>query len=300
MPERAVRIPRRRFLARPPGRRRAGRPGGDPRPRAGQGRRRAAQRTDRHGRHRHRRPRLLRTWAASCSEPDVRFVAGCDVRADRRAARQEDRSTPSTANRLHGSIATSASCWPAATSTPCSSPPAPTGTRCCRSMRPRPARTCIARSPARRPSWRAWRWPRRSAAPARVFQGGMQRRNLPHFEFAVELARQGKLGKLQAVHAHPGGLGTAHQRLGTGAARAAQGARSTGTCSSARRPGGRSTRACSTRASRRAAGWSAAGAWNGAPTASTCASGPTTPTTRPRSSTSRSTTARPRPATPTA
>jgi hypothetical protein len=43
---------------------------------------------------------------------------------------------------------------------------------------------------------------------ARVFQGGMQRRNLPHFEFAAELARQGKLGKLEAVHAHPGGLGT--------------------------------------------------------------------------------------------
>ncbi len=42
----------------------------------------------------------------------------------------------------------------------------------------------------------------------RVFQGGMQRRNLPHFEFAAELARQGKLGKLQAVHAHPGGLAT--------------------------------------------------------------------------------------------
>ena len=43
---------------------------------------------------------------------------------------------------------------------------------------------------------------------ARVFQGGMQRRNLPHFEFAAELARQGKLGKLETVHAHPGGLGT--------------------------------------------------------------------------------------------
>lgn len=43
---------------------------------------------------------------------------------------------------------------------------------------------------------------------ARVFQGGMQRRNLPHFAFAAELAREGKLGKLQAVHAHPGGLNT--------------------------------------------------------------------------------------------
>jgi hypothetical protein len=43
---------------------------------------------------------------------------------------------------------------------------------------------------------------------ARVFQAGTQRRNLPHFEFACELARRGKLGKLQAVHAHPAGMAT--------------------------------------------------------------------------------------------
>jgi len=43
---------------------------------------------------------------------------------------------------------------------------------------------------------------------ARVFQGGMQRRNLPNFAYAVELARRGRLGKLQTVHAHPGGMGT--------------------------------------------------------------------------------------------
>ena len=42
----------------------------------------------------------------------------------------------------------------------------------------------------------------------RVFQGGMQRRSLPNFGYAVELAQRGGLGKLQAVHAHPGGLGT--------------------------------------------------------------------------------------------
>jgi len=42
----------------------------------------------------------------------------------------------------------------------------------------------------------------------RVFQAGTQRRNLPHFAFAVELARTGKLGKLLAVHAHPAGMGT--------------------------------------------------------------------------------------------
>ena len=42
----------------------------------------------------------------------------------------------------------------------------------------------------------------------RVLQVGTQRRNLPHFAFACELARTGKLGKLQAVHAHPAGMTT--------------------------------------------------------------------------------------------
>lgn len=42
----------------------------------------------------------------------------------------------------------------------------------------------------------------------RVFQAGTQRRNLPHFAFACELARSGKLGKLKKVHAHPAGMTT--------------------------------------------------------------------------------------------
>jgi hypothetical protein len=42
----------------------------------------------------------------------------------------------------------------------------------------------------------------------RVFQAGTQRRSLPNFAFAVDLARRGKLGKLQTLYAHPGGLGT--------------------------------------------------------------------------------------------
>jgi len=41
---------------------------------------------------------------------------------------------------------------------------------------------------------------------ARVFQAGTQRRNLPHFAFACELARTGKLGKLKKVYAHPAGM----------------------------------------------------------------------------------------------
>ena len=41
---------------------------------------------------------------------------------------------------------------------------------------------------------------------ARVFQAGTQRRNLPHFAFACELARTGKLGKIKRVYAHPMGM----------------------------------------------------------------------------------------------
>jgi predicted dehydrogenase len=41
---------------------------------------------------------------------------------------------------------------------------------------------------------------------ARVFQAGTQRRNLPHFAFACELARSGRLGKLKKVYAHPAGM----------------------------------------------------------------------------------------------
>ena len=36
----------------------------------------------------------------------------------------------------------------------------------------------------------------------RVFQAGTQRRNLPHFAFACELARTGKLGKMKKVYAN--------------------------------------------------------------------------------------------------
>ena len=42
----------------------------------------------------------------------------------------------------------------------------------------------------------------------RVFQAGTQRRSLPNFAYAVELARRGKLGKLHTLHAQPRGLAT--------------------------------------------------------------------------------------------
>lgn len=40
----------------------------------------------------------------------------------------------------------------------------------------------------------------------RVFQAGTQRRSIPHFAFACELARTGRLGRLKTIHAHPAGL----------------------------------------------------------------------------------------------
>ena len=40
----------------------------------------------------------------------------------------------------------------------------------------------------------------------RVFQAGTQRRNLPHFAFACELVRTGKLGKVHTIYAHPAGM----------------------------------------------------------------------------------------------
>jgi hypothetical protein len=44
------------------------------------------------------------------------------------------------------------------------------------------------------------------ARTGRVFQVGTQRRNLPHFAFACELARSGRLGKLERLFAHPAGM----------------------------------------------------------------------------------------------
>ena len=42
----------------------------------------------------------------------------------------------------------------------------------------------------------------------RIFQAGTQRRSLPNFMFAIDLARRGKLGKLHTLYAHPAGLAT--------------------------------------------------------------------------------------------
>ena len=140
-------------------------------------------------------------------EPEVQFVAICDVRADRResvkakidakygnqdCAMYRDFREFLARSDIDAVLITTGSNWHALLSI--YSAKAGKDVYC-----EKPCTKNIAESLALAETFRR---------TGRVFQGGMQRRNLPHFEFAVELARRGKLGKLQAVHAHPGGMGT--------------------------------------------------------------------------------------------
>ena len=42
----------------------------------------------------------------------------------------------------------------------------------------------------------------------RVYQGGMQRRNVAHFVYAMAIIHSGKIGKIHTLYAHPGGMST--------------------------------------------------------------------------------------------
>ena len=113
----------------------------------------------------------------------------------------------------------------------------------------------------------------------RVFQAGTQRRNLPHFAFAVDLARRGKLGKLHTVYAHPCGMSTVSS--GWAATADAEPAKEQIDWDlylgpAAWRPFNKALLDGST--SRKAAEWWGAASWSGAPIASTSVSGRTTPT----------------------
>jgi hypothetical protein len=141
-------------------------------------------------------------------EPDVRFVAVCDVKAKRREAVKkmadtkygnQDCATYRDLRELLARtdldavlIATGPN-WHAAASILAAE--AGKDVYC-----EKPCTKNIAQSLALAETFRR---------TARVFQAGTQRRSLPNFMFAIELARRGKLGKLRTLHAHPGGLGTA-------------------------------------------------------------------------------------------
>jgi predicted dehydrogenase len=149
------------------------------------------------------------TYDLSCflPQPDVQFVAVCDVRADRRAAVKkmadekygnQDCATYRDFRELLDRsdidavlIATGPN-WHSTASIYAAK--AGKDIYC-----EKPCTKNIAQSLALADTMRR---------TGRVFQAGTQRRNLPHFAFACELARTGKLGKLKAVHAHPAGLTT--------------------------------------------------------------------------------------------
>jgi len=141
-------------------------------------------------------------------EPDVQCVAICDVRAERRKAVKEmvdnrygnrdcttyiDMRELLARNDLDAVLIATGPNWHATAATLAAK--AGKDVYC-----EKPCTKNIAQSLALAETFRR---------TGRVFQAGTQRRSLPNFAFAVELARSGKLGRLQTLHAHPGGLGTA-------------------------------------------------------------------------------------------
>src|SRR6185295_9653266 len=134
-------------------------------------------------------------------QPDVRFVAICDVRAERRDAikKMADSKYNNTDclqyQVFHDLLArTDIDAVLIATGdrwhTPLSIQAAKAGKDIyCE----KPCSMTIAESRALSDTMRRY---------GRVYQAGTQRRNVPNFIFAAGLVHQGKLGKLKAVHAN--------------------------------------------------------------------------------------------------
>ena len=149
------------------------------------------------------------TYVLGCflQEPDVQFVAVCDVRANRREAVKKmvdakygnqdcamyiDMRDLLARSDLDAVLIATGPNWHATASILAAK--AGKDVYC-----EKPCTKNIAQSLALAETFRR---------TGRVFQAGTQRRSLPNFAFAVQLARSGKLGKLETLHAHPGGLGT--------------------------------------------------------------------------------------------
>jgi len=149
------------------------------------------------------------TYDLGCfmAEPDVQFVAVCDVKAERRKAIKKkaddkyDNHDCATYRDLRDLLARSdidavliatGPNWHATASILAAN--AGKDVYC-----EKPCTKNIAQSLALAETFRR---------TGRVFQAGTQRRSLPNFAFAVDLARHGKLGRLQTLYAHPGGLAT--------------------------------------------------------------------------------------------
>jgi hypothetical protein len=149
------------------------------------------------------------TYVLGCflEEPDVRFVAICDVKAERRQAIKKKADTKygnqdcAMYRDLHELLArgdidavliATGPNWHATASILAAK--AGKDVYC-----EKPCTKNIAQSLALAETFRR---------TGQVFQAGTQRRSLPNFIFAIDLARRGKLGSLQTLYAHPGGLKT--------------------------------------------------------------------------------------------
>jgi hypothetical protein len=149
------------------------------------------------------------TYDLGCflEEPDVRFVAICDVKAERREAIKNKADTKYgnrdcamyrdlrdllARNDIEAVLIATGPNWHATASILAAN--AGKDVYC-----EKPCTKNIAQSLALAETFRR---------TGRVFQAGTQRRSLPNFIFAVDLARHGKLGRLQTLYAHPGGLKT--------------------------------------------------------------------------------------------
>jgi hypothetical protein len=140
-------------------------------------------------------------------EPDVQFVAVCDVKANRRKAVKEmadtrygnqDCATYTDMRELLARsdidavlIATGPN-WHATASI----------------MAARAGKDVYCEKPCTKNIAQSLALAEVFRRTGRVFQAGTQRRSLPNFAFAIELARTGKLGKLHTLYAHPMGLKT--------------------------------------------------------------------------------------------
>ena len=140
-------------------------------------------------------------------EPDVQFVAVCDVKASRRKAVKEmvdakygnqdcatyiDMRELLTRGDIDAVLIATGPNWHGTASMLAAQ--AGKDVYC-----EKPCTRTIAQSLALAETFRR---------TGRVFQAGTQRRSLPNFAFAIELARSGKLGKLHTLYAHPMGLRT--------------------------------------------------------------------------------------------
>jgi len=140
-------------------------------------------------------------------EPDVRFVAICDVKAERREAVKKkadekygnqdcamyrDLRELLTRDDLDAVLIATGPNWHATAAILAAN--SGKDVYC-----EKPCTKNIAQSVALAETFRR---------TGRVFQAGTQRRSLPNFAFAVDLAQRGKLGRLQTLYAHPAGLKT--------------------------------------------------------------------------------------------